>query len=102
MEVVVFSNHVDKSYWLFCKEIGIALNMTVHQVHECEEADFYWQNIASNFYKMRVKEIRDKVKSGTTVRYKMLTFLKELCSKKEFRNDYESTKLNKMLMLTGW
>ena len=31
----------------------------------------------------------------------MLTFLKELCRRKEFRNDYESTKLKKILTLTA-
>ena len=102
MEVIVLSKckQVEKPYWLFCKEVGLVLDMTVFQIHKCIEADYYWRSLASNVYKLRVKEIKDKIKSGETVRYKVLTILRELCQNEECRNDYIPNRLNNFLALS--
>ena len=102
MEVIVFSKckHVEKPYWLFCKELALALKMTVHQVHQFEEVDYYWVNFASNLYKRKVKEIKDQIKTGVTVRYKMLTILKELCTNNDNKVNYIPNRVDDMLKLS--
>ena len=103
MEVIVFSKckHVEKPYWLFYKELELTLNMTVHQMHQFEEADYNWVNLASNLYKRKVKEIKDQIKTGVTVRYKMLTILKELCKNNDNKVNYIPNRVDMLKLSLG-